>query len=185
MLDNYPFNPFSHGQVESKIWLCEEVEKISKEFDTIYILGAWAGVMAFILHVRRNIKFKKLVTIDSNEQSIPLITEVLDAIKCSGNLDIQLGDCNKLEYSSLGNNLVINTSVENIVGSDWFTNIPPGTLVAVQSRTGGHIDNINPYESIKKLDTSFAMTVSKFSGSLSFAFYPVNPYNRYMKIGFK
>jgi hypothetical protein len=38
---------FSRGQVQSKIWLTEELQKVSKHFNTIFHLGGWYGQLTW------------------------------------------------------------------------------------------------------------------------------------------
>lgn len=38
---------FSRGQVQSKIWLTQELQKVNKHFDTIYHLGGWYGQLTW------------------------------------------------------------------------------------------------------------------------------------------
>lgn len=40
---------FSRGQVNSKIWAMQELQKIQTTFDTVYVLGAWFGQIRFYL----------------------------------------------------------------------------------------------------------------------------------------
>ena len=43
---------FSSGQVGSKIWLCEELEKLFDNIDSVWIYGGWYGITAFLLRSR-------------------------------------------------------------------------------------------------------------------------------------
>jgi len=47
---------FSRGQVQSKIWLTNELKKVGTHFDTIYHLGGWFGQLTWYLdnHVTFN-----------------------------------------------------------------------------------------------------------------------------------
>ena len=47
------FDAFSHGQIQSKIWLCEELEPHTPIHANIRILGSWYNILAFMLLTRR------------------------------------------------------------------------------------------------------------------------------------
>jgi len=66
-------------------------------------------------------------------------------------------------------------------GSDWFQNIPPGTLVAMQARD--HVEE-NPFFSAKDIQQRFPLSQTLYSGSLDLED-PETEYTRFMVIGIK
>ena len=40
---------FSSGQIGSKLWLCQEAEKLFETVNQVWIYGGWYGLTAFLL----------------------------------------------------------------------------------------------------------------------------------------
>ena len=57
---------FSRGQVNSKIWAMEELAKVQKEFDMIYVLGGWYGQIRLFLDNAVNYNKMRIFDVDSN-----------------------------------------------------------------------------------------------------------------------
>ena len=55
---------FSSGQIGSKIWLCEELEKLNWSSELTYIYGGWHGITAFLLLSRGKFQVKKIRSLD-------------------------------------------------------------------------------------------------------------------------
>lgn len=184
MFPDYVTVPFAHGLVQSKIWLCDILESkiTSNHFDNIYILGSWTGLMGFIIYARQKINFEKMILVDTNIDHIEHSKVILNAVACEGKLEVQRNDCNLIDYA-IGNNLIINTSIDNIIGDNWFNNIPSGTVLALQTRTGGHHDNVNNCSNIDQFDKQYPIK-TLFLDSKYFP-YPDISYYRFMKIGIK
>jgi len=53
---------FSRGQVQSKVWLTKELQKVSDQFNTIYHLGGWYGQLTW--YFENNIAFDKYRNFD-------------------------------------------------------------------------------------------------------------------------
>jgi hypothetical protein len=181
---DYVTVPFAHGLIQSKIWLCDELEKMSliKHFDNIYILGAWTGVMGLMIHIRQKITFAKMILVDLNQHHIDHSLAICNSIACEGKLQVQCQDCNLIEYTD-GQNLIINTSIDNIVRDDWFNKIPDGSMMALQTRTGGHHDCVNENTNIIEFDEQYPMN-TLYLDSKYFPYSDIS-YTRYMKIGIK
>lgn len=58
---------FSRGQVNSKIWAMDELLKIKKDFDTVYVLGGWYGQIRLFLE--QAIKYNKIRIFDCDTQA--------------------------------------------------------------------------------------------------------------------
>ena len=57
---------FSRGQVQSKIWLVEELEKVGTHFNTVYHLGGWFGQLTWYLD--NHITFNKYRNFDVDDE---------------------------------------------------------------------------------------------------------------------
>ena len=176
---------FAHGPIESKIWLCEELAKTGlHSVDNIYILGAWSGTMPFLLHALKPVDYNRMILIDINEDYLAQARVICNAIDTAGKLLINIQDANTVQYPTDCTNLVVNTSVDNIDGFEWWHCIPNGTTVALQGRTDGHRDCVTPYETISVFDAAYPMSGYSKSQSRRFV-YPDHSYTRFMKIGIK
>jgi len=181
---NATTDPYSHGLIESKIWLAEKLETFKlTRFDNIYLLGGWAGLMGFILYIRGNVSFNKLYNIDINPSAVEQSKFVLDVIRCQTKLECLVCDALDVEYDK-GNNLIINTSADNMDNNDWLSKIPQGSTVVIQSRTGNHSDNYFPVKNLDHFNLLYNLDKAVYLGQKVFD-YPQNSYIRFMKIGLK
>lgn len=180
---NVDKDAFSSGQVGSKIWLCEELEKLFDSIDHIAIYGGWYGVTAFLLNSRGNLSIGKIRNYDFD----PACERVADMI--NENWVIQdwkfkaiTQDCNDL--GNHGADLVINTSTEHFESMDWWNNIPKGTVVAVQGNNMPHDDHHVHSASLKEFTAQFPITKKLYTGEKQFV-YPTWQFTRFMLIGIK
>lgn len=176
---------FAHGPIESKIWLCHELARLGLGATrNIYILGAWSGTMPFLFYVLRPMGYERMVLVDVNTDYLQQAQTICNAIDTNGQLVLLNQDANTINYDLAAKNLVINTSVDNILGRGWWQNIPHGAVVALQARTGDHRDRVVVYETLESFDKDYPMSQSLGLWSKSFT-YPDNSYTRFMKIGIK
>jgi hypothetical protein len=176
---------FSSGQIGSKIWLCEELEKLFDSIDSIWIYGGWYGVSAFLLLSRNNIEIEYIRSYDID----PACAEVADMINenwvyQNWKFKAKTQDCNELEIDWTGPDLIINTSTEHFENMDWWNNIPPGTTVALQGNNMIHDDHHIHSTSLKEFTAQFPITDTLYAGKKQFV-YPDWKFTRYMLIGIK
>jgi len=98
------------------------------------------------------------------------------------NVEHMLKDANELDYRQLDSaGAVVNTSLTEMPDTDWFKNIPPGTLVVMQAR------NHNPdqqFSSVQDIERKFSLSQVLYSGGLDLQD-PETEYTRFMVIGRK
>lgn len=163
----------------SKIWLALQLKKLAVNFSTIYILGSWYGNMAYVL-IKLNVPSDKIINVDINRSWLNFSSKLLKPF--NQNIQSMDKDANKITYQQLGKNgLVINTSETDIPGTDWYENIPQGTLVAIQSRDNA--DN-QRYSTIDEFDLAYPMSETLYIDKLDLTD-PETDYQRFMKIGIK
>jgi hypothetical protein len=93
-----------------------------------------------------------------------------------------LKDANDLNYQQLtDSSAVVNTSLIDIPGTDWFTNIPAGTMVVMQARD--HVED-NQFRNPEDIQQTFPLDQVLYSGSLELED-PETEYSRFMVIGIK
>jgi hypothetical protein len=173
---------FSNGQIDSKIWLCEELENLFDKIDTIEIYGGWYGLTAFLLFSRNNIKLQKIRSydIDPSCESIADMINENWVIK-DWKFKAFTKDCNKHKSNA---DLVINTSTEHFKTKTWFKNIPAGTYVVLQGNNMPHDDHYNCAEDLDDFVAKYLLSQILFKGEKSFV-YPDWQFKRYMIIGQK
>lgn len=189
---------FSHGQVISKIWLCEELEKYCKHDDNIYILGGWHNVLGFMLSVRKPNFFKRIQNVDINNEVIEFSNSICDAwinvMHSESHIINTCADANDYElYLNNKTDIVVNCSVEHFTSNEWFDKLPPNTLVCIQStdiKNKEIIDSVEtfvqnqPNKDFATLLNRFPMKEYLYTGTKTFE-YPTLEYNRFMMIGRK
>jgi SAM-dependent methyltransferase len=171
---------FTKDLLTSKVWLLDELRKINKKYGTIYVLGSWYGNLAIILKLLNNLKYDKLINVETNKKFLQVSKQILNDLGAK-NIQYMLKDANSLDYSQLGKNgVVINTSLTDMKGIDWFNNIPTNTLVVMQARDNDVGQKFSsPNDIIKKFPVNVIYQgVKKLSD-------PETDYNRFMVIGIK
>jgi hypothetical protein len=206
--DNSVRDAFSKGQVTSKVWLVETLQKLIHHrtvLDNIVIIGGWYGHLTHYL--KDKVAFNNFYNIDPDVKSgyigknyfnshlsfryIPSCTTIeqvdLDPVQGYniplGEFDVD-GDEYKFvidDYDYVNPDLIINTSCEHMTTA-WFDNIPAGKMIALQTNNLVDIspDHINCIASIADLEVKYPMTKVLFQGELD-----INVGKRYMKIGIK
>lgn len=190
---------FSKGQMESKRWLVNELEKINKSLGTVFLCAGWYGSLAAFLF-ESNLEIEKIRSFDI-DKSCAGIAETFNRTKTmeswkfkASTLDIlgmdypttyttQRSDGTGLELTEMPNT-IINTSCEHISTGDfikWYNTIPVGTLVVLQTnnyfKLPEHVNCCNDLIDFAELTPIQHLF---FSGELQ-----LPKYIRYMRIGIK
>jgi hypothetical protein len=190
------FSAFSHGQIHSKLWLCEQIEKfvIKPEVPSepkIAILGSWYNILGFLLLVRNDKSYKQIIGIDVDKTCIQIANKIGNAFYVNtGQLENWNMSANDVPYEEF--DLIINTSIENIKDDLWFNRIPEGKFVCFQAcdlmpEKAENYDNwfiTNPINNLDDLKAKFPLSIIYYQGSKSFDYGELK-YNRYMIIGKK
>jgi hypothetical protein len=174
---------FSSGQVGSKIWLCEELEKLGWTSSLTYIYGGWYGILGFLLLSRGNFKVDKIRSLDldpSCESIADMINE--NWVWQDWKFKAFTQDCN--DYNGQYGDLIINTSTEHFKNIKWFNSIPKGTRVILQGNNMLHNDHIVYNTCFDEFAEQYPLSTYNFRGEKEFA-YPAWSFTRYMMIGIK
>lgn len=185
----------SQGQVDSKLWLIDELLKLNLDLGTIFVFGGWYGTLPKFMF-ESDLKLDKIRSFDIDPESTEISETVnrkyvLDSWKFKSttfdifNLRYPLvyislrRDKSEVELSD-NPNTIINTSSEHM-SSKWFEDVPKNTLVIIQSNDflegNGHI---NCSKNINELKSKFDFSKILYSGTLE-----LQKYNRFMIIGYK
>jgi len=184
------FSAFSHGQIHSKLWLCEQLEPYLPKKANLLILASWYNILGMILLIR-NPQYT-ITSIEQNIKSINIANKICDAWMINNDQSIsnKKGDIHDIDIWDY--DCIINTSVEDIRSSQWYEKIPEGKLVVLQS-TNLIQDDVNRYKNWNILNPNPDMETFKekyqmndiiFEGSKEFDYGDLK-YSRYMLIGKK
>ena len=191
---------FSWGQLKSKRWLVDELEKLDLNLETIFLCAGWYATLAAMLF-NSKCNLEKIRSFDID----PACDEVADTINKSNVVDgwkfkAITCDIMDIDYSehcwhtwSKANNrisktitdipkTIINTSCEHIGNfNEWYSKIPNGKILVLQSNDYFDIpEHINCSKSIDHFADATPMNTVFFSHTLS-----LPKYNRFMRIGVK
>jgi hypothetical protein len=172
---------FTSDLVFSKLWLMRELAKIQPQISTMYVLGSWYGNFAVLLTLYPQIDVEEIINVETNAKFLKGSKNLLDQVGAD-NVEYMLKDANDLDYRQLDRNgVVVNTSLNDIKGTDWFENIPSGTLVAMQARD--QVEN-EQFVKLKDVEQKFPLDQVLYSDSLDLED-PETEYTRFMIIGIK
>lgn len=172
---------FTPDLVFSKLWLIRELANIAPDLDTVYVLGSWYGNLALLLNRYPQVQVDKIVNVETDPQFLKGSKRILNQAGVD-NVEHMLKDANQLDYRQLGpNSAVINTSLTDMKGTNWFKRIPAGTLVAMQARDH---DPGQPFGSAEDIEQKFPLSQVLYSGQLDLED-PETEYTRFMVIGTK
>lgn len=172
---------FTHDLTTSKVWLMQELAKIKPAISTVYILGSWFGNLALYMHLTPLLKVKKIINVETDQGMLDQSERMLDHIGAR-NVEHMLKDANDVDYRQLGmDGAVINCSLTDMDGTDWFQHIPDGTLVVMQARDH---DPGYQFHSTDDILKKFPLSQVLYQGSLRLQD-PETKYRRFMVIGRK
>ncbi len=180
---NFNKDAFSNGQIESKLWLCQELEHLGWTSELTHVYGGWYGILSFLLLSRETFQVDRIESFDidpSCESIADMINE--NWVRQEWKFKAYTLDCNQGVRGSP--DLIINTSTEHFNSMEWFNRIPGGTAVILQSNDMPHEDHVINFQSLDQFIEHFNLSNLVYSGSRDFV-YPDWKFTRYMIIGFK
>lgn len=176
---------FSSGQIGSKLWLCEELERLFNSIDVAWIYGGWYGITAFLLRTRGQLQIGSIRSYDIDPYCEPVADMINENwVYQDWQFKAHTEDCNKIDIKSSTPDLVINTSTEHFNSFDWWHKIPSGTVVAVQGNNMPHTDHFIHTTSLEQFSKEFNFSEILYKGEKEFE-YPTWKFTRYMIIGIK
>lgn len=182
------FHSFSHGQMHSKIWLCENLEPYLKPKNRVIVVGCWHNLTGIMLNIRNPHHQFYIKGIDIDNEAIKVADKLTEAWRFEpfNPFNNEFADAATYDYTSY--DVVINSSVEHM-NDDWYKQIPFGKLVCIQSFNISIINDpiykvINPNSSMEIFREKYPMTQVLYVGEKRFD-YSENPYSRYCVIGYK
>jgi hypothetical protein len=180
---NVDRDAFSSGQIGSKIWLCEELEKTKWSSQLTHVYGGWHGMLGFLLLSRGIFDVRRIRSLDID----PACQDIADMINENWvwqdwKFKAFTQDCNN--FSGQFGDLIINTSTEHFDSMDWFDRIPLGTRVVLQGNNMPHDDHVTNSSNLEEFLDLYPLTKLTYAGTKDFV-YPTWSFTRYMIIGKK
>lgn len=185
-----PSDAFSHGQIKSKLWLCENFSVWQKQYlnpDVQYTLhwyGSWVAVGPFLLLSSSPKLFNKINLYDLNAEDLKTSTSLLDYWKCES-VAIQTFnvDVDYVQVSNDSSQVLINTSCEHIPGNAWLDKISPGSFVILQSTNMPHSEHINSPLDLQDFIQKYEFKLNILNSSEIDFNYPDKSFKRFMLFG--
>jgi len=191
---------FSRGQLQSKLWLVEELKKQKVDLGTVYLCAGWYATLATMLF-ESGMKVDKIRSFDIDPTCVDIAETFnkpwfVDSWRFkSVTKDIMHITYDEHWWESWSNannrmskpildkpDTIINTSCEHIQNfSDWYAKIPDGKLVVLQNNDYFDIDDhVNCVNSLQEFEAMTTMRKVLYNGKRD-----LPKYTRFMRIGFK
>ena len=168
---------FSHGQIQSKTWLAEELLKAHSNLTTFCISGAWFATLAFYL--KKAFPKAHVTCIDIDPRCETFINILTSRSKDQDWLVAQTANMYDFTFEE---DCIINTSCEHIENLQaWLKKIPSKRVVVLQSTNYKNAkDHVSTTNSIEEFHSQIGSGLKKilFSGEKN-----LDVYKRFMVIG--
>lgn len=191
---NNPYESFYHGLVLSKLWLCEELEKILDiegiKKPTVNVLGGWHNLISFMMITRNPYRYQEFHSYDKDNESTNVANQICDTWKIEEpRVYNHTENVSLLDFSTCKNTVFINCSVDQFEDAKWFSTIPNGSIVCMQ--TTDIIDDNPKWEinqktkDINELKQRYKLQTILYQNSKNIKYGDNLYYNRLMLIGYK
>ena len=172
---------FSNGQIDSKLWLCEELERLEWSSNLTYIYAGWYGITSFLLLSRGKFQVNKIRSLDLDPSCQPVADMINENwVFKEWKFKAFTQDCNNFEGQY--GDLVINTSTEHFDSMEWFSRLPKGTRVILQGNNMPHDDHFVHSATLDDFVNIYPLSSIAYQGQKEFV-YPEWSFTRYMLIG--
>lgn len=172
---------FTPDLVFSKLWLMRKLAEIQPRISTMYVLGAWYCNLAILLNQFQKPQVDLVINVEINRKFLRIGQKILQQMGAD-RVEYMLKDANDVDYRQLDrDSVVVNTSLTDMQGRDWFDRIAPGTVVVLQGRD--HDANRN-FHSANDIQRRFTLSTVLYAGGLALKD-PQTEYTRFMIIGVK
>jgi hypothetical protein len=184
------YDSFSHGQIQSKVWLCKELERFVHANLKVAVLGSWYNLIAFILLTRNQDRYQHILGIDVDPEVKPIADKITEAWRIGFDSKVKNITADANVYDTSGYDIIINCSPEHMESNDWFEKLEYGTMVCIQSSDVQTKDDdvwkcVNPNESLEDLVLKYPLSKYLYSGEKEIRYSEDNGYKRFMLIGIK
>ncbi len=196
--DTFDKDCISRGQLKSKLWLINELQKIDKHLGTVFLCAGWYATLATLLF-ESPIKIKKIRSFDIDDSCRkiaetfnkpwvlqdwmfkPVTQDIHDIDFNSHDYTVTRADGTQCSLTDVPDT-IINTSCEHILDfNSWYSKIPNGKLIVLQTNNFFEIEeHVNCVKDLHQFSLASPMTEVLYEGELQ-----LEKYCRYMRIGIK
>ena len=199
---------FSRGQLQSKLWLVDELEKLDLELGTVFLCAGWYATLATMLF-ESNLSVDKIRSFDIDANCANIAETFnkkwfMDDWRFKAStvdiMDFEWSEKPAPSDGTIGNfyymteakgkqvqmkdcpDTIINTSCEHISNFEtWYDKIPKGKLVVLQSNNYFEInEHVNCVNNINEFKEMAPMSELHYMGMRE-----LPKYTRFMLIGYK
>lgn len=189
---------FSRGQLQSKLWLVQELERRDIDLGIVFLCAGWYATLATMLFESK-IKIDRIRSFDMDDSCYsiaetfnkPWVKDEWRFKACTQDIfDIDFNLHTYIVKRADGStcdltetpDTIINTSCEHIENFDeWYEKIPQGKLVVLQSNNYHEVEeHVNCSKDAEQFSVSTPMSNCLYLGELQ-----LEKYSRFMKIGYK
>lgn len=175
---------FWGGQLLSKRWLIEQIEKQTKSIVNaeVVIFGGWYGVLSTMLF-NSDLGIGKIISVDIDPSCKDIALMMNKKYEMQGMFRAVTQDMTDYGYENTPY-MVINTSCEHISDSDytkWLNAVPNSSMVVLQSNNYNELDeHVNCVDNLEQFKNTCGLSTIYFAGELV-----LPKYKRFMIIGNK
>lgn len=129
---NRTLEAFWKGQINSKIWLIENLRPFINRAVRVDIHGGWVGVLASLLF-QSGIPISKITSLDLDPECEPIAYTMNKLEEIEGRFTAITSNMINVNTNA---EVVINTSCEHITQADyetWLNNMPKDSILVLQS----------------------------------------------------
>lgn len=189
---------FSRGQLQSKQWLVQELERVDANLGTVFLCAGWYATLATML-------FESKLTVDkirsfdidpsctsiantfnkpwviNNWRFQASVEDICDINYTNHTYTVTRSNGSTVELSD-SPDTIINTSCEHISNfAEWYNSIPKGKLVVLQSNNYFEVEeHVNCVVDNNDFSRMAPMTQELYDGHLD-----LEKYTRFMRIGYR
>ena len=173
---------FWDGQIKSKLWLIEELEKHKSIRNAEFVIhGGWNGVLAAMMF-NSELGIKHITSIDIDPKCKEIASTMNKRYEMEGKFESVTADMCEFEYKREPY-FVINTSCEHITQEQyntWLDKVPDGAQIILQSNNYFELDeHVNCSKDLKEFEWKSKINVSEK------AELELPKYKRFMLVGRK
>ena len=189
---------FSRGQLQSKQWLVQELERVDANLGTVFLCAGWYATLATML-------FESKLTVDkirsfdidpsctsiantfnkpwviNNWRFQASVEDICDINYTNHTYTVTRSNGSTVELSD-SPDTIINTSCEHISNfAEWYNSIPKSKLVVLQSNNYFEVEeHVNCVVDNNDFSQMAPMTQELYDGHLD-----LEKYTRFMRIGYR
>jgi hypothetical protein len=195
---HYDKDCFSRGQLQSKLWLVNELKKLNVDLGIVFLCAGWYATLSTMIF-ESGICVNKIRSFDIDSRCAAIAErfnkpwemdawrfkattkDIFDIDYSTNTFDAVTPDGSIFKITD-SPDTIINTSCEHIENfKEWYDKIPTGKLVVLQGNNYFEIpEHVNCSKDIEEFSNKSPMTTVLYEGALE-----LPKYTRFMKIGFR